>query len=105
MVPRQPMFTFAGNCLRLHPDEARVRGIYQPKFDAERWLCVVEAERPVAVFLVPAMAHLLLDHPRFDAVDFSSIAICSVGSAPLRRSWWSACRSGCPTPWSPTITA
>ena len=50
---------------------------------AGRWLDVVEAERPVAVFLVPAMAHLLLDHPRFDTVDFSSIAICSVGSATL----------------------
>jgi acyl-CoA synthetase (AMP-forming)/AMP-acid ligase II len=78
-----PMFTFAGIAFVYTPMKLGLRGIYQPKFDAERWLCVVEAERPVAVFLVPAMAHLLLDHPRFDAVDFSSIAICSVGSAPL----------------------
>jgi acyl-CoA synthetase (AMP-forming)/AMP-acid ligase II len=78
-----PMFTFAGIAFVYTPMKLGLRGIYQPKFDADRWLAVVEAERPVAVFLVPAMAHLLLDHPRFDRVDFSSIAICSVGSAPL----------------------
>ena len=78
-----PMFTFAGIAFVYTPMKLGLRGVYQPKFDAGRWLDVVEAERPVAVFLVPAMAHLLLDHPRFDVVDFSSIAICSVGSAPL----------------------
>jgi acyl-CoA synthetase (AMP-forming)/AMP-acid ligase II len=78
-----PMFTFAGIAFVYTPMKLGLRAVYQPKFDADRWLGVVEAERPVAVFLVPAMAHLLLDHPRFDMVDFSSIAICSVGSAPL----------------------
>jgi long-chain acyl-CoA synthetase len=29
------------------------------------------------------MAHLLIDHPRFDEADLSSVAMCSVGSAPL----------------------
>ena len=37
----------------------------------------------MAIFLVPAMAHLLLDHPGFGTVDLSSVAMCSVGSAPL----------------------
>jgi long-chain acyl-CoA synthetase len=60
-----------------------MRGIYQPKFDADRWFDVVESERPMAIFLVPAMAHLLLDSPRFDSVDLSSVGMCSVGSAPL----------------------
>jgi acyl-CoA synthetase (AMP-forming)/AMP-acid ligase II len=78
-----PMFTFAGIAFVYTPMKLGLRGVYQPTFDAERWLAVVESERPVAVFLVPAMAHLLLDHPRFDTVDLSSIAICSVGSAPL----------------------
>ncbi len=78
-----PMFTFAGIAFVYTPMKLGLRGVYQPTFDAGRWLAVVEAERPVAVFLVPAMAHLLLDHPRFDSVDFSSVAICSVGSAPL----------------------
>jgi acyl-CoA synthetase (AMP-forming)/AMP-acid ligase II len=57
--------------------------IYQPRFDADRWLKVVEEQRPVAVFLVPAMAHLLIDHRRFDEADLSSVTMCSVGSAPL----------------------
>jgi acyl-CoA synthetase (AMP-forming)/AMP-acid ligase II len=78
-----PLFTFAGIALVYTPMKLGLRVIYQPKFDAARWLGVVEAERPVAVFLVPAMAHLLLDQPRFDTIDLSSIEMCSVGSAPL----------------------
>jgi acyl-CoA synthetase (AMP-forming)/AMP-acid ligase II len=78
-----PMFTFAGIAFVYTPMKLGLRGIYQPKFDVARWLKVVEDERPVAVFLVPAMAHLLLDHPGFASVDLTSVAICSVGSAPL----------------------
>jgi acyl-CoA synthetase (AMP-forming)/AMP-acid ligase II len=77
------MFTFAGIALVNTPMKLGLRGIYMPKFDAARWLQVVEAERPMAIFLVPAMAHLLLDQPGFDTVDLSSVAMCSVGSAPL----------------------
>jgi acyl-CoA synthetase (AMP-forming)/AMP-acid ligase II len=78
-----PMFTFAGIALVYTPMKLGLRGIYQPKFDASRWLEVVAEEQPVAVFLVPTMAHLLLDNPGFAAADLSSVAICSVGSAPL----------------------
>jgi acyl-CoA synthetase (AMP-forming)/AMP-acid ligase II len=78
-----PLFTFAGIALVYTPMKLGLRVIYQPKFDATRWLEVVDSEHPVAVFLVPAMAHLLLDHPRFDEVDLSSVGMCSVGSAPL----------------------
>jgi acyl-CoA synthetase (AMP-forming)/AMP-acid ligase II len=78
-----PMFTFAGIAFVYTPMKLGLRGIYQPKFNVDRWLQLVESERPVAVFLVPAMAHLLLDHPGFDTVDLSSVTICSVGSAPL----------------------
>ena len=78
-----PMFTFAGIAFVYTPMKMGLRGLYQPRFDAERWMKVVEEQRPVAVFLVPAMAHLLLDHPGFETVDLSSVTICSVGSAPL----------------------
>jgi acyl-CoA synthetase (AMP-forming)/AMP-acid ligase II len=78
-----PMFTFAGIALVYTPMKLGLRGIYLPKFDADRWLDVVETEKPMAIFLVPAMAHLLLDNPRFDTVDLSSVDMCSVGSAPL----------------------
>jgi acyl-CoA synthetase (AMP-forming)/AMP-acid ligase II len=54
-----------------------------PKFDAGRWLDVVERERPGAAFIVPAMAQLLIAHPRFDTADLSSLWMCSLGSAPL----------------------
>jgi fatty-acyl-CoA synthase len=78
-----PLFTFAGIALVYTPMKLGLQPIYQPRFDADRWLRVVEEERPVAVFLVPAMAHLLIDHPRFDEADRSSVTMCSVGSAPL----------------------
>jgi len=78
-----PMFTFAGIALVYTPMKLGLRVIYQPRFDATRWMQVVEAERPVAVFLVPAMAHLLIDSPAFDTLDLSSVDLCSVGSAPL----------------------
>jgi acyl-CoA synthetase (AMP-forming)/AMP-acid ligase II len=78
-----PLFTFAGIALVYTPMKLGLQVIYQPRFDADRWLRVVEDERPVALFLVPAMAHLLIDHPRFDEADLSSVTMCSVGSAPL----------------------
>jgi acyl-CoA synthetase (AMP-forming)/AMP-acid ligase II len=78
-----PLFTFAGNALVYTPMKLGLQPIYQPRFDADRWLRVVEDQRPVAVFLVPAMAHLLIDHPRFDGADLSSVTLCSIGSAPL----------------------
>jgi acyl-CoA synthetase (AMP-forming)/AMP-acid ligase II len=82
-VHSSPLFTFAGIALVYTPMKFGLRVIYQPRFDADRWLRVVEEEHPVSVFLVPAMAHLLIDHPRFEAADLSSVQLCSVGSAPL----------------------
>ncbi len=78
-----PLFTFAGIALVYTPMKLGLQVIYQPRFEADRWLRVVEEERPVAVFLVPTMAHLLIDHPRFAEADLSSVTMCSVGSAPL----------------------
>ena len=78
-----PLFTFAGIALVYTPMKLGMQVIYQPRFEAERWLRVVEEQRPRAVFLVPAMAHLLIDHPRFADADLSSVEMCSVGSAPL----------------------
>jgi acyl-CoA synthetase (AMP-forming)/AMP-acid ligase II len=78
-----PLFTFAGIALVYTPMKMGMQVIYQPRFDADRWFRVVEDERPVFLFLVPAMAHLLIDHPHFDEADLSSVQLCSVGSAPL----------------------
>jgi acyl-CoA synthetase (AMP-forming)/AMP-acid ligase II len=43
----------------------------------------VERLRPTAAFLVPAMAQLLLAHPRFSEADLASLRMVSLGSAPL----------------------
>ncbi|HEY1828413.1 MAG TPA: AMP-binding protein, partial [Acidimicrobiales bacterium] len=82
-VHASPLFTFAGIALVYTPMKLGLQVLYMPKFDATRWLDLVEDERPTAAFLVPAMTHLLLDHARFDDADLSSIGMCSVGSAPL----------------------
>ena len=78
-----PLFTFAGISSVYNPMKLGLTGMFLPKFDAARWLELVGRERPMAVFLVPAMAQLLLAEPAFDTVDLSSIRLCSLGSAPL----------------------
>jgi acyl-CoA synthetase (AMP-forming)/AMP-acid ligase II len=78
-----PPYTFAGIAFVYTPMKLGLRALYMPRFDAETWLDTVESERPGSVFLVPAMATLLLEHPRFDDADLTSVQLCSVGSAPL----------------------
>ena len=78
-----PMFTFAGIASTYNPMKLGMRLMYMPRFDVERWLDVVEQDRPRATFLVPAMAELLIVSPRFPDADLSSIRICSLGSAPV----------------------
>ena len=78
-----PMFTFAGIASTYNPMKLGMRLLYLPRFDVDRWLDAVDQRRPGAVFLVPAMAELLIASPRFDAADLSSITICSLGSAPV----------------------
>lgn len=78
-----PLFTFAGIGFIYNPMQLGLYGVYQPRFDAGRWLEVVEERRPPFVFLVPSMAELLVSHPRFAQADLSSIELCAIGSAPL----------------------
>ncbi|HEY5026484.1 MAG TPA: AMP-binding protein [Acidimicrobiales bacterium] len=78
-----PLFTFAGIGFIYNPMQLGLFGVYQPKFDAGRWLEVVDELRPQFVFLVPSMAQLIVAHPRFAQAELSSIAICAIGSAPL----------------------
>lgn len=78
-----PMFTFAGIAFVYSPMKLGLTGLYQPAFDAGRWLEIVETERPSMIFLVPAMAELIAAHPRFPAADLSSPTIISIGSSPV----------------------
>jgi long-chain acyl-CoA synthetase len=81
-----PLTTFAGLAFVYAPMKLGMTCVYQPRFDTDEWLDVVESDGPEAVFLVPAMVQLLLGHPRFEQTDFSSVKLCSVGSAPLAPS-------------------
>jgi acyl-CoA synthetase (AMP-forming)/AMP-acid ligase II len=78
-----PLFTFAGIGFIYNPMQLGLFGVYQPKFDAGRWIEVVNELRPQFVFLVPSMAQLIVSHPGFATAELSSIAICAIGSAPL----------------------
>ena len=78
-----PMFTFAGIAFIYNPMKMGLVGLYLPKFDASRWFDLVAAERPHMAFLVPAMAELLVAHPRFAEPDLTSLRAVSIGSAPL----------------------
>ena len=78
-----PLFTFAGISFVYNPMKLGKSAFFLPRFDAGRWLEVVATERPEAVFIVPAMAQLILGHPDFETADLSSIQLCSLGSAPV----------------------
>ena len=78
-----PMFTFAGIAFIYNPMKMGLVGLYQPRFDAGRWLEYVERERPTFCMLVPAYAELIVAHPAFRQRDLSSLQQVSVGSAPL----------------------
>lgn len=81
-----PLFTFAGIAFIYNPMKMGMTGAYLARFDAGRWLEIVERERPTMAFLVPAMAELLVAHPRFDEADLGSLVMLSIGSAPLSPS-------------------
>jgi acyl-CoA synthetase (AMP-forming)/AMP-acid ligase II len=78
-----PVFTFAGLGFIYNPMKAGMTVLYLPKFDAGRWLDIVEHERPVIAFVVPAMARLLIHHPEFESADLTSLKRLILGSAPL----------------------
>ncbi len=88
-----PMFTFAGIASAYNPMKLGMRHLYLPRFDVDAWFDAVERERPAAVFLVPAMAELLIASPRWVGADLSSITLCHVGSAPLAPATFAALRS------------
>ncbi len=78
-----PLFTFAGIAFIYNPMKMGLHGMYLPKFDAVRWLDIVERERPPMAFLVPAMAELLVATPELADRDLTSLRMLSIGSAPL----------------------
>jgi feruloyl-CoA synthase len=81
-----PLFTFAGIGFIYNPMQLGLLGVYQPRFDAGRWLQIVNELKPNFVFLVPSMAQLIVTHEDFAAAELDSVQICAVGSSPLAPS-------------------
>jgi acyl-CoA synthetase (AMP-forming)/AMP-acid ligase II len=78
-----PFATTSGSLLVSGPLRGGLSGWFLPRFGAEAWIDTVERERPVSAFLVPAMVELIVASPRFGTADLSSLAVVTVGSAPI----------------------
>ena len=78
-----PFATTSGSLLVCGPLRGGLSGWFLPRFDPDQWIDVVERDRPVAAFVVPAMVELIVNRPRFAGADLSSLAIVNVGSAPI----------------------
>jgi long-chain acyl-CoA synthetase len=78
-----PYSTTTGSLLVCGPMRGGLSGWFLPRFDAARWLHLVVTDRPVVAFLVPAMVQLLVASPDAAAADLSSVAVVSIGSAPI----------------------
>jgi acyl-CoA synthetase (AMP-forming)/AMP-acid ligase II len=78
-----PFSTTSGILLVDGPARGGLTGWYLPRFDAGTWLAVVAERRPVAAFIVPAMAQLLVAHQDFSTADLSSLVALTIGGAPI----------------------
>jgi acyl-CoA synthetase (AMP-forming)/AMP-acid ligase II len=78
-----PFATTSGSLLVTGPLRGGLSGWFLPRFSAEAWVTAVERDRPVSAFLVPAMVELIVGSPRFGTADLSSLAVVTVGSAPI----------------------
>ena len=84
-VTSSPFSTTSGVLLVYGPMAGGLSGWYLPHFDPGAWLAMIEDRRPVAAFIVPAMAQLIVAHPRFASSDLSSLAAVTIGGAPIAR--------------------
>lgn len=54
-----------------------------PQFDPEAWLETVQRERVTHSFVVPTMLKRIMEHPRFESYDLSSLKLITYGAAPM----------------------
>jgi len=78
-----PLFTFAGIGFIHNAMKMGMTALYLPKFEVDRWFDIVAGRRPTSVFIVPALAELIVAHQRFATADLSSLRLVTLGSAPL----------------------
>jgi acyl-CoA synthetase (AMP-forming)/AMP-acid ligase II len=91
-----PFATTSGSLLVTGPLRGGLSGWFLPQFNDEDWIAAVERDRPVSAFLVPAMVELLVASPRFATADLSSLAVVTVGSAPIAAATLRRFREGLP---------
>jgi acyl-CoA synthetase (AMP-forming)/AMP-acid ligase II len=53
------------------------------QFEPEAWLETVQRERVTHSFIVPTMLKRIMEHPRFDTYDLSSLKLITYGAAPM----------------------
>jgi fatty-acyl-CoA synthase len=81
-----PFFTFAGLSFLFVPMRLGLAGMHMSRFDAARFLDLVEEGEIHFCFLVPAMVELLLAEKDFDERDLSALSMVTIGSAPIAPS-------------------
>ena len=87
-----PMFhVFANTALLNHAVVTGAAIAIVPRFDAAQVLATIEKQRATGFPGVPTMFQALLDHPKLDATDLTSLRVCISGGAPLpapvREKW------------------
>ena len=92
-----PFATTSGSLLVSGPLRGGLSGWFLPRFDPDRWIDIVERDRPVSAFLVPAMVELIVGTPGFETADLSSLAAVTVGSAPIASATLRRFGAGLPT--------
>ncbi len=55
--------------------------VFLPKFEPGEWLDLVERHRVAQTFVVPTMLRRIIDHPRFESTDLTSVRSLSYGAA------------------------
>ncbi len=78
-----PFATTSGALLVYGPMRSGMSGWYQGRFDAGQWISIVERRRPTVAFVVPAMAQLIVAHPRFAQADLTGLGALTIGGAPI----------------------
>ena len=81
-----PMFHVGG--LNVHTTPALMAGatvVLQRRFEPDATVAALGDERPTMIVLVPAMMQAILDHPDWEAIDFSCLRLMTTGSTTVPR--------------------
>lgn len=78
-----PLFHVGGLGLTLQLMMRLCAQVLVPAFDEATLLALIERERASETFLVPTMLKRLIDHPRLDTYDLSSLELVLYGAAPI----------------------